>query len=85
VKLYDFQAIILTDDGDVTFEGVADLPLAGPADHLLETIAEYDRAGMHQLVAGFTADPFGPMQEQLDNMERFAKEVMQPYRSTPGA
>ena len=31
VKLYDFQAIVITEEA-TQFEGVADLPLAGPAD-----------------------------------------------------
>ena len=51
VKLYDFQAIVITDDV-VQFEGVGDLPLAGPADKVLEAIAAYEAAGMHQLVSG---------------------------------
>jgi hypothetical protein len=40
----------------------------------------YEDAGMHQIVSGFTADPFGPMNEQLENMQRFAEEIMVPYR-----
>ena len=79
MKLYDFQAIILT-DGNVSFEGVGDLPLAGTADQVLHAVDQYQQAGMHQLVAGFTTDPFGPMDEQLENMEQFAAEVMRPYR-----
>ena len=79
VRLYDFQAIVIA-DGPTQFEGVADLPLAGPVDRLLEVIAEYEAAGMHQLVSGFTSDPFGSTTEQLENMERFAREVMHPYR-----
>ncbi len=46
-----------------------------------EGVGEYERAGMDQLVHGFTADPFGPMPAQLENMEQFAIEVMRPYRS----
>ena len=69
-------------DGPTQFEGVADLPLAGPADRLLEVIAEYEAAGMHQLVSGFTSDPFGSTTEQLENMEQFAREVMHPYSRT---
>jgi probable F420-dependent oxidoreductase len=80
VKLYDFQAIVITDDVSTQFEGVADLPLVGPADKLLDVIAAYEGAGMHQLVSGFTSDPFGSTTEQLDNMEQFATEVMGPYR-----
>ena len=79
VKLYDFQAIVVTDD-TAQFEGVTDLPLAGPASQLLDVIAEYEAAGMHQLVSGFTSDPFGSTTEQLENMEQFAREVMHPYR-----
>jgi probable F420-dependent oxidoreductase len=78
LRLYDYQPMILTEGA--AFEGVADLPLAGSADKLLTGIAAYERAGMDQLVHGFTADPFGPMPEQLENMEQFAIEVMQPYR-----
>jgi probable F420-dependent oxidoreductase len=79
VKLYDFQAIVIA-DGATQFEGVTDLPLAGPADRLMEVIAEYEAAGMHQLVSGFTSDPFGSTTEQVENMEQFAREVMHPYR-----
>jgi hypothetical protein len=78
LKLYDYQPMILTEGA--AFEGVGDLPLAGSADKLLTGIAEYEQAGMDQLVHGFTSDPFGPMPEQLENMEQFATEVMQPYR-----
>ena len=79
VKLYDFQAIVIT-EAATQFEGVADLPLAGSADQLLGVIADYEAAGMHQLVSGFTSDPFGSTTEQLENMEQFAREVMHPYR-----
>lgn len=78
LRLYDFQPMILAEG--VAFEGVGDLPLAGPADKLLTNIAEYERLGMDQLVHGFTTDPFGPMAEQLENMEQFATEVLRPYR-----
>ena len=81
VKLYDFQAIVITEEA-TQFEGVADLPLAGPADRILEVIGQYEAAGMHQLVSGFTSDPFGRTDEQLENIEQFAREVMQPYRGT---
>jgi probable F420-dependent oxidoreductase len=40
VKLYDFQAIVIT-QGPTQFEGVSDLPLAGPADRLMDVIAAY--------------------------------------------
>ena len=59
---------------------MGDLPLAGPADKVLEAIAAYEAAGMHQLVSGFTSDPFGSTTEQLENLEQFAREVMHPYR-----
>ena len=35
---------------------------------------------MHQIVSGFTSDPFGDPVEQLENMQRFAEEVIRPYR-----
>lgn len=79
-KLYDFQAIFITDGNDAQFEGVTDLPFAGPVDKLLEACAAFDEAGMHQIATGFTSDPFGDTNEQLENMERFAVEVMRPYR-----
>ena len=81
IKLYDFQPMILTDEA-VAFEGVDSLALAGSADKLLTGIEAYEKAGMNQLVHGFTTDPFGPMDEQLENMEQFAVEVLRPYRNS---
>ncbi len=78
LRLYDYQPMILSEGA--AFEGVGDLPLAGSADKLLAGIEEYDKAGMYQLVHGFTDDPFGPMTEQLEKMEQFAVEVMHPYQ-----
>ncbi len=81
LRLYDYQPMILATDV-AEFEGVGDLPLAGSADKLLTGIEAYEKAGMDQLVHGFTTDPFGPMDEQLEKMEQFATEVMVPYRGS---
>ena len=53
---------------------------AGNPRETADQIAEYEAAGMHQLVSGFTSDPFGSTTEQVENMEQFALEVMHPYR-----
>jgi len=82
-KLYDFNPIVIT-DGAAQFEGVEDLPLAGSVNFIMDQLKAYEDAGMHQIVSGFTADPFGPMDEQLENIQRFAEEVMVPYRKAHG-
>lgn len=80
MKLYDFNPIIVS-NRDEQFEGVANLPLAGSAARIIDQLHAYEAAGMHQIVSGFTAEPFGPMNEQLEKMQQVAEEVLQPFRS----
>jgi probable F420-dependent oxidoreductase len=80
VKLYDFNPIIISNSA-TQFEGVAELPLAGSPQRILDQLHAYEKAGMHQIVSGFTADPFGPWNEQLEKMQQFAEDVLKHFKS----